>query len=107
MGKNLKHFPFYITYADVDLYCFWLIDTFGEEAKFIQLIDDNNFMEQCDNPKRYKKNADVLLLEIRQCLVNNGFEKEVAAGDEAFCKRNESRGKTNPYVPMHKRLEQD
>lgn len=107
MSKKLKQFSFYINYADIDLYCFWLIDTFGEDAKFIQLIDDNNFMEQCDNPKKYKKNADELLLEIRQCLVDNGFEKEIAACDEAFAKERANRGRENPYIAMHKRLEMD
>lgn len=107
MSKKIEHFPFYINYMDIDLYCFWLIDTYGEDAPFIKVIDENNFMDQCDNPQKYKKNADVLLLEIRQCLVDSGFEKEVAACDKAFVEERKNRGKENPYIPMHKRWEMD
>ncbi len=105
--SKLEHFPFYINYMDVDLYCFWLIDTFGDDSAFIQLLDDNNFSDKCDNPEKYKINADELLLEIRQCLVDSGFEKEVTACDKAFAEKRAGRGSKNPYIPMHKRWEMD
>ncbi len=108
MSKKLEHFPFYVNYADVDLYCFWLIDNYGEDAGFIKIIDDNEFIEQNNNPQKYKKNADTILLELRQCLVDNGFEKEVEACDKAFADESRlKRGMKNPYVPMHKRWEKD
>lgn len=101
---KLKHFPFYINYMDVELYVFWLMDTYGEDAEFVSLLDDNNFDSRMTNPD---VNADVLLLEIRQFLTDNGFEKEVEACDKAFLDERKNRGKTNPYVPMHKRWEMD
>lgn len=104
MSKKIEQFPFYITYMDVDTYCFWLVDTYGEDADFIDVIDENNFMGQCDNPKKYRKNADELLLEIRQCLVDNGFEQEVTACDNAFIEKNgKKRGKKNPYISLSER----
>lgn len=100
---KLEHFPFYVNYADVDDYCFWLLDTYGDTAKCIALIDDH-FTYRIDNPD---VNADVLLLEIRQCLVDNGFKEEVAACDQAFAAERAERGIVNPYIPMHKRWEMD
>ena len=107
MSKNVAQFPFYINYMDVDLYCFWLMDYCGEDSALAQLIDGKNFMDQCDNPQKYKKNADELLLEIRQCLVDSGFEKEVEACDKTFMEERRERGVKSPYIPMHKRWEQD
>ena len=106
MSKKVSQFQFYITYADVDDYCFWLLDTYGENAKCIAFIDDN-FEDQCVNPEKYRKNADELLLEIRQCLADSGFEEEVAACDQAFAAERTDRGIVNPYIPMHKRWEMD
>ena len=87
MSKKVEQFAFYISYMDINTYCFWLIDTYGEDAAFVDVIDKNDFMDKCDNPQKYKINADKLLLEIRQCLVDNGFEEEVNACDKAFVKK--------------------
>ena len=108
MSEKLKHFPFYITYADVDDYCFWVIDVYGydEGSGFVRLID-KKFIDKMTNPGKYKLNADELLLEIRQCLVDSGFEKEVTACDKAFAEKRAGRGSKNPYIPMHKRWEMD
>lgn len=104
MSKNVEQFPFYITYMDINTYCFWLVDTYGEDATFIDLIDENKFMEQCDNPQKYRKNADVLLLEIRQCLVDNGYAAEVNACDKVFAETTgKGRGKKSPYIPLAER----
>ncbi len=104
MSKNVRHFPFYITYRDISEYCFWLVDNYGDQAAFVDVIDKHKFMEQCDNPQIYKKNADALLLELRQCLIDNGFEREVNACDKAFAnERREKRGASNPYVPLTER----
>lgn len=107
MSKKVERFPFYVTYMDVNTYCFWLVDTYGENAAFIDVIDKNGFMAQCDDPQKYRKNADALLLEIRQCLVDNGFGTEVNACDKAFAEKMKSRGKKNPYVPLEERWEKD
>ena len=106
MSKKVSQFPFYINYADVDDYCFWLLDTYGENAKCIAFIDDN-FEDKCVNPEKYKINADELLLEIRQCLMDSGFEKEGTARDKAFAEKRADRGGKNPYIPMRKRWEMD
>lgn len=105
MTKKVEQFPFYINYADVDLYCFWLIDEFGEDAGFIELIDQHYDGDTKWDNKNY--NADDLLLLLRQCLVDNGYGKEVDAGDKAFTGERKDRGKKNPYIPMHKRWEMD
>ena len=108
MIKKVEQFPFYITYMDIDEYCFWLMNTYGENAAFVDVIDRNGFMDQCDNPQIYKKNADVLLLEMRQCLIDNGFEAEVNACDKAFSDESRiKRGKVNPYIPLNKRWKND
>lgn len=103
MSKKISQFPFYINYMDVDSYCFWFLDTYGEDSEIVKVID-TKFIRELSNPT---KNADVLLLEIRQCLVDNGFEAEVAACDEAFAQERKNRGAKNPYIPMHKRWEMD
>ena len=105
MSKSVKPFDFYVNYMDVDLYCFWLIDTYGEDAGFIKIIDDSGLIEQSDNPQIFKKNADLILLEIRQLLVDNGFEEEIAACDKAFSEERKGRGSKNPYIPPSKRDE--
>lgn len=101
MSKKVEQFPFYILYADITDYYFWLIDEYGEEAAFIDVID--SFVDQVDNPHKYKKNADELLLELRQCLVDHGFEAEVSAGDKAFSERYKHRGKTWTRVSLEER----
>ena len=52
-------------------------------------------------------NADDILLFIRQCLVDHGFEKEVETCDKAFVEKRKGREKKNPYIPMHRRWEMD
>lgn len=103
MSTKVKQFPFFINYMDIDSYCFLLVDTYGEDSDFVDVIDASGLLEQCDNPQKYKKNADELLLEIRQCLVDHGFHAEVEACDKAFASEREKRGKKNPYIPMNKR----
>ncbi len=85
-----KKFPFYTLYADVDDYCFWLLDKYGEKSKIVALID-NNFTDAIDHPKM---DADDLLLKIRQFLVDNGFKQEVENCDREFVTEERlSRGK--------------
>lgn len=103
MSKKVEKFPFYITYMDIDTYCHLLADNYAGNVALVDVIDSNKFMEQCDNPQKYKKNADELLLEIRQCLVDNGFETEVSTCDKVFTDENRKRGKVNPYVPLNDR----
>ena len=105
MSKKLEHFPFYINYMDIDLYCFWLMDTYGENADFVKLIDRHYDGDTKWDNQDY--NADDVLLLIRQCLVDNGFEEEVAACDKAFATERADREMVNPYIPMHKRWEMD
>lgn len=107
MSKKIEGFPFYINYLDVDEYCFWLLDAYGEDSEIVKIIDANDFMDKSDNPQKYRINADELLLEIRQFLIDNGFEKEIAVCDKAFAEERKNRGKKNPYIPMHKRWETD
>lgn len=108
MSKKVEQFPFYINYADVDLYCFRMMDAYGyneEDSKFIKLVDshwDGN--SKWDNKNC---NADELLLLLRQCLVDSGFEKEVEEMDKTFAGERKGRGAKNPYIPMHKRWEID
>ncbi len=108
MSKKVSQFPFYINYADVDDYCFWIIDVYGytEGSRFVKLID-KQFIDKMTNPEKYRINADELLLEIRQCLMDSGFEKEVTACDKAFAEKRADRGSKNLYIPMHKRWEMD
>lgn len=101
MSKKVEQFPFFIVYADIDTYCFWLIDEYGEGSAFIDVMDI--FTDQIDNPHKYKKNADELLLEIRQSLVDHGFEAEVSAGDKAFSERYKHRGKTWTHLSLEER----
>ncbi len=102
--NKIKNFPFYINYYDVDQYCFLLIDLFGENAECVKLIDDN-YTHRIDNPKC---NADVLLLEIRQFLADNGFKTEVEACDKQFSNEERmKRGMKNPYIAMHERWKKD
>ncbi|MED9822906.1 MAG: hypothetical protein U0J65_12875 [Christensenellales bacterium] len=103
MSKKVEQFPFFIVYADITGYCSLLIDKYGEEAAFIDVIDRNDFMDQCNNPHKYKKNAAELLLELRQCLVDHGFEAEVSAGDKAFSERYKHRGKTWTHLSLEER----
>lgn len=108
MSKMIKQFPFYITYVDVAEYCFWMVDTYGEDSQLVKLIDSGKFMEQCDNPQKYKKNADEILMGIRQCLFDNGFEPEIRACDKAFAtERRMKRGNDNPYIPVGERWEKE
>lgn len=108
MSKMTKQFPFYITYADVTEYCFWMVDTYGEDSQLVKLIDSGKFMEQCDNPQKYMKNADEILMGIRQCLFGNGFEPEIRACDKAFAtERRMKRGNDNPYIPVGERWEKE
>ena len=105
MSKKVEQFPFYINYLDVDDYCFWLMDAYGEDAEFINLID-----QHYDGDVKWDKqayDANVLLLLLRQCLVDNGFEAEVSACDRVFAEERKNRGKKNPYIPMHKRWKMD
>lgn len=101
MSKKVEHFPFYILYADIDTYCFWLIDEYGEGSAFIDVMDI--FTDRIDNPHKYKQNAAELLLEIRQSLVDHGFEAEVSAGDKAFSERYKHRGKTWTHLSLDER----
>ena len=103
MSKKVEEFPFYITYADVSAYCSLLADKYAKNVALVDVIDSNKFVEQCDNPQKYKKNADGLLLAIRQCLVDNGFETEVSTCDKVFADGNRNRSKVNPYVPLNER----
>ena len=108
MTKTVKQFPFYVTYWDISEYCFWLVDTYGEQAPFVEIIDNHKFMEQCGNPQKYKKDADVLLREIRQCLVDNGFDAEIAACDKAFANNErKKRGIKPTYIPLTERWKHD
>lgn len=103
MSKKVEEFPFYITYEDVSAYCSLLADKYAKNVALVDVIDSNKFVEQCDNPQKYKKNADELLLAIRQCLVDNGFETEVSTCDKVFADGNRNRSKVNPYVPLNER----
>lgn len=103
MNKKIYPFPFFVTYADIDTYCFWLVDAYGEHSRIVDVIDKNNFTDKCDNPQKYKKNADEILLELRQTLLDAGFEKEVNACDLAFTEKFQSRAKSMRYIPMSKR----
>lgn len=105
MNKKVEQFPFYINYMDVDLYCFWLIDMYGKDSKWISLIDQHYDGDTKWDQKEY--NADDLLLLIRQFLVDNGYEQEVDACDNAFAEKRKERGKENPYIPMYKRWEKE
>ena len=105
MSKEVKQFPFYINYMDVDSYLFWLMDEYGEDAAWIDLIDQHHDDDSKWDNQDY--NADDLLLIIRQFLVDNGFEEEVDECDRAFAEERKGRGKKNPYIPMHKRWEMD
>ncbi len=103
MAENVTQFPFYINFGDVDDYCFWLLEQYGENAECVNLIDER-YEQELTNPT---KNADDLLLEIRQCLVDNGFAREIEACDKSFSEERKKREKKNPYIPMHKRWELD
>lgn len=108
MSKKASQFPFYINPFDVDDDCFWIIDVYGfaEGNRFVKLID-KQFIDRINHPEKYKLNADELLLEIRQCLVDNGFEEEVAACDKASAMGKSDRGTVNLCIPTHKRWEMD
>lgn len=103
--KKPEQFPFYINYMDIDLYLFWLMDNYGTDAAFVPLLDAE-FGSRIHKPD---KNADELLLEIRQFLCDKGFENEVLSCDKAFSENEErkERGKVNPYIPMSKRTESE
>ncbi len=106
MSKRIEQFPFYIHYGDIDTYCFWLADTYKlrEDSALIKAIDDSGLLEQSDNPQIYRKNADTILMELRQYLINHGFEKEVIACDKAFAEERNDRGMENRYSALHRQL---
>ncbi len=104
--NKIKNFPFYITYWDVGCYMFKLAETYGEKSNIVKIIDDN-FFDQYTNPVKYKINADELMFNMRKCIADSGFEKEIKETDKWFIEKNKGRNKINHYIPMSKRWEKD
>lgn len=101
---EIEHFPFYVTYADIDLYLDEMLDITNENKDIIHRIDSNADVF-LDN--KLKLNADELLLKLRQFLVDNGYSSEVEKVDEVFITENRKRKKKNFYIPMHERWKKD
>ena len=97
---ELKHFDFYVCYWDVDEYCFWICDTYGEKSDVIIELDKDFYRLTSQH-----KDAKDILMDIRELLVAKGFADVVEKADIAFRADKNDRGLINPYTPPSKRKE--
>lgn len=47
------------------------------------------------------------MFNMRKCIADSGFEKEIKETDKWFIEKNKGRNKINHYIPMSKRWEKD